>query len=116
EFGATAPAARLARAQRLLRRVGHGFRRLFDSVEIVAAPTAAQTAFSFAATPPVNQADLCAPANFSGCPALSLPCGLSDDGLPVGLQLVAAPWREARLLAVALAVEEMLAFSARPPD
>src|SRR5690606_3965313 len=40
EFGATAPAARLARAQRLLRRVGHGFRRLFDSVEIVAAPTA----------------------------------------------------------------------------
>lgn len=116
DYGAKAPAGKLARAQRLVRRIGHAFRRLFEQVEIVAAPTAPQPAFSFEAPPPANQADLCAPANFAGCPALSLPCGLSADGLPIGLQLIAAPWREERLLGLALTVEAALGFRAQPPD
>jgi len=115
DFGARAPAMKLAAAQRMLRRAGHEFRRLFERVEVVASPTAAQAAFSFEAKPPANQADLTAPANFAGCPALSLPCGLSSEGLPLGLHLMAAPWREQRLLAVALAVEAALGFDAAPP-
>ncbi|HRY23229.1 MAG: amidase family protein [Geminicoccaceae bacterium] len=51
----------------------------------------------------------------SGCPALSLPCGFTEAGLPVGLQLVGPPQGEARLLAAARALEEVLAVgSARP--
>jgi aspartyl-tRNA(Asn)/glutamyl-tRNA(Gln) amidotransferase subunit A len=114
DYGARAPAVKLAAAQRLLRRIGHEFNRLFERVELVVAPTAPQTAFSFEAKSPVNQADLMAPANFAGCPALSLPCGLSSDGLPIGLQLIAAPWRERRLLGLALSVEASLGFAARP--
>lgn len=44
----------------------------------------------------------------TGCPALSLPCGVTAEGLPLGLQLVAPPRGEARLLAAAAALEEAL--------
>jgi amidase len=42
------------------------------------------------------------------CPALSLPCGFTADGRPVGLQLVGKPRGEADLLAAAAALEELL--------
>jgi aspartyl-tRNA(Asn)/glutamyl-tRNA(Gln) amidotransferase subunit A len=45
-----------------------------------------------------------APFNFTGLPALSVPCG-TTDGLPVGLQLVCAPWAERRLLRAGHAYE-----------
>jgi aspartyl-tRNA(Asn)/glutamyl-tRNA(Gln) amidotransferase subunit A len=41
------------------------------------------------------------PFNLSGFPAMSVPCGFDRLGLPIGLQLAAAPWREALLLRVA---------------
>jgi aspartyl-tRNA(Asn)/glutamyl-tRNA(Gln) amidotransferase subunit A len=44
-------------------------------------------------------------ANLAGIPGLSLPCGLSSQGLPIGLQLMAAPFEEARLLTTARAYE-----------
>ncbi|TIO04793.1 MAG: amidase, partial [Mesorhizobium sp.] len=42
------------------------------------------------------------------CPALSLPCGFTESGLPVGLQIVAAPGGEAQLLAGAKVLEDVL--------
>lgn len=49
-------------------------------------------------------------------PALSMPAGFTPEGLPVGLQLVGPPRGEARLLQVALAVEERLGLPATPID
>jgi len=49
---------------------------------------------------------LTAPFNFTGLPAISVPCGKSADGLPVGLQIVGAPWAERRLLRIAFAYEQ----------
>jgi aspartyl-tRNA(Asn)/glutamyl-tRNA(Gln) amidotransferase subunit A len=46
------------------------------------------------------------PANFTGLPAISIPCGFTRGGLPVGLQLIGPHWAEARLLAIALAYED----------
>lgn len=46
--------------------------------------------------------------SLTGCPALSLPCGFTQSGLPVGLQMVAPPRGEARLLAAARALENIL--------
>lgn len=51
----------------------------------------------------------------TGCPALSLPCGFTSDGLPVGLQLVGRPRGEAALLVAARHIEELLALAPRPP-
>jgi aspartyl-tRNA(Asn)/glutamyl-tRNA(Gln) amidotransferase subunit A len=44
--------------------------------------------------------------NVLGLPALSMPCGLSSQGLPIGLQLVAAPFEEATLLQFGVVLED----------
>jgi amidase len=49
------------------------------------------------------------------CPALSLPCGFTASGLPVGLQMVAAPRAEARLLAGARLLEDILGVRGTTP-
>ena len=51
----------------------------------------------------------------TGCPALSLPCGFTRDGLPVGLQMVGPPRGEAILLAVAAMLEDALDLKAGLP-
>ncbi|GLQ80178.1 amidase [Mesorhizobium huakuii] len=53
--------------------------------------------------------------NYSGHPALSMPCGEDRDGLPIGLQLVGKRWSEARLLGVAAAIEPLTGGFRRPP-
>ncbi len=56
------------------------------------------------------------PANFTGHPAISIPCGFTRDGLPAGLQLIGPRWSESRLLAIALAYEEATDWHKRRPD
>jgi len=51
----------------------------------------------------------------TGCPALTVPCGFTKDGLPVGLQLVGKPRGEARLLAAGRQLEEMMGIAGRLP-
>jgi aspartyl-tRNA(Asn)/glutamyl-tRNA(Gln) amidotransferase subunit A len=53
------------------------------------------------------------PANLAGIPALSVPCGVDRDGMPVGLQLQAPAFREDRLFRAAAAFER--AMAADPP-
>ncbi len=51
----------------------------------------------------------------TGCPVLSLPCGFTASGLPVGLQIVGPPRGEAGLLAAAAALEDLLGIAGRVP-
>jgi len=53
--------------------------------------------------------------SLTGCPALSLPCGFTQAGLPVGLQIVAPPRGEGRLLAAAKALEDLLGVQGAVP-
>ena len=55
------------------------------------------------------------PANLTGHPAISIPCGFTRDGLPVGLQLIGPRWAEARLLSIALAYEEATEWHTKHP-
>jgi aspartyl-tRNA(Asn)/glutamyl-tRNA(Gln) amidotransferase subunit A len=55
------------------------------------------------------------PANLTGHPAISVPCGFTLAGLPIGLQLIGPHWKEARLLAVAMAYEEATAWHTQHP-
>jgi Asp-tRNA(Asn)/Glu-tRNA(Gln) amidotransferase A subunit family amidase len=56
----------------------------------------------------------CAPWSAAGMPAIALPSGLAEDGLPLSIQLVGAPFAEARLLAAAAWCERTLAFDSQP--
>lgn len=56
-----------------------------------------------------------APFNLTGLPAISIPCGFTQAGLPIGLQLAAGPWREALLLRVARAYERATLWHERLP-
>lgn len=56
------------------------------------------------------------PTNISGHPSVSVPCGFTPAGLPVGLQLIGAKWSEAKLLAIALAYEEAGDWRRRHPE
>ena len=49
---------------------------------------------------------MCRPANFTGLPAISIPCGFTSAGLPVGLQLIGPRWQEQKLLGIARLYEE----------
>jgi aspartyl-tRNA(Asn)/glutamyl-tRNA(Gln) amidotransferase subunit A len=55
------------------------------------------------------------PANLAGVPAITVPCGLDDAGLPVGLQLTAPVLGEQLLLRAANALEGDLGLVLRPP-
>lgn len=77
-------------------------------------PTAPQAAFPHSEAAPANQADFTCLANIAGLPAISIPAGWSDDGLPVGVQLVGKSGQEAGLFALARKLDAGLA-AYRPP-
>jgi len=55
------------------------------------------------------------PANLTGHPAISVPCGFTRGGLPMGLQLIGGYFREGDLLRIAFAYEKLHEWSARHP-
>jgi aspartyl-tRNA(Asn)/glutamyl-tRNA(Gln) amidotransferase subunit A len=57
-----------------------------------------------------------APFNYLGLPALSVPCGFTDNGLPTGFQLVGRPFAEATLLSIAHAYDGVTRWSRRAPS
>jgi aspartyl-tRNA(Asn)/glutamyl-tRNA(Gln) amidotransferase subunit A len=54
-------------------------------------------------------------ANLAGIPGLSMPCGISQEGLPIGLQLLGPHFKEGRLLRLAHALEQDLDLDLTPP-
>jgi aspartyl-tRNA(Asn)/glutamyl-tRNA(Gln) amidotransferase subunit A len=57
----------------------------------------------------------CWPFDVSGLPAITIPCGFSTSGLPIGLQIVAAPFAESTVLALAYAYEQATEWHRRKP-
>jgi aspartyl-tRNA(Asn)/glutamyl-tRNA(Gln) amidotransferase subunit A len=86
--------------------------RALDDVDVLAGPTVAYTAPP--EDPPVGtpagevEGRFTGPYNVSGVPAVSIPCGTAEEGLPVGLQLAAAAGADALLLSVAREFERRL--------
>ena len=93
------------KAMQLRRLISDDYSRAFESVDLIAGPTAPTTAFARGTKldDPVAMYlnDLyTVSANLAGLPGVSVPCGM-DDGLPIGLQLIGNAFSEARLLNVA---------------
>ena len=58
---------------------------------------------------------LCNPINLIGAPAMSVPCGFTESGLPFGLQLIGRWWREEDVLRAAYAYEQATDWHKRAP-
>jgi aspartyl-tRNA(Asn)/glutamyl-tRNA(Gln) amidotransferase subunit A len=105
------------RTQTVLRRQ---FSHFFEQYDLLLTPATAVPAPLIEGPDAIEQARLLtrftAPFNLTGLPAISLPCGFTDGGLPVGLQIVAAPWAEARLLRAAYTYEQAAEWQDRVPS
>ncbi|MBQ8431798.1 MAG: Asp-tRNA(Asn)/Glu-tRNA(Gln) amidotransferase subunit GatA [Clostridia bacterium] len=100
----------LVRAEHFRSQIRRALLDILASCDLILTPTAPTTAYRKGAklTPlQRREADLCAVyANLAGLPALSLPMGRDEEGLPVGIQLMGAPFSEFSLLKVAQCLEE----------
>lgn len=108
-----------AKAQKVRTLLKQDFDNAFDKCDAVLTPTAPTTAFKIGekANDPLSMylSDIyTASANLSGIPGISLPCGLSSEGLPIGLQLVGKHWSEDLLLNLSGVYEKEFPFNERP--
>ena len=109
------------KAQQVRTLIRRDFDAAFQSVDVLLTPTAPTTAFRSGAhaDDPLAMylADLLTiPVNLAGLPAISVPCGFSQAGLPIGVQLIGNVLEEARLLQVAYQYEQAAEVFARRPE
>jgi aspartyl-tRNA(Asn)/glutamyl-tRNA(Gln) amidotransferase subunit A len=107
------------KAQQVRSLIEKDFRTAFQSCDVIATPTAPTPAFSLGAKAnnPLEMylSDIYTiTANLAGVPGLSLPCGLSSKGLPIGVQLIGRHFEEAGLIKAAQNLEQAIGFDARP--
>ncbi|HEY0878090.1 MAG TPA: Asp-tRNA(Asn)/Glu-tRNA(Gln) amidotransferase subunit GatA [Zeimonas sp.] len=107
-------------AQRLRRLIADDFRRVFDSVDVIAGPVAPSVAWDIGSRvdDPVRNylADVYTlPASLAGLPGISVPAGFGDRERPVGLQLIGRAFDEARLVRVAHAFQQASAWHLQRP-
>lgn len=113
-------AAEYAAAKRAQVQLRHDTRELFRQVDILVIPTTPMAAPRLDNPAELDRARLSlswftAPFNMAGLPAISLPCGFTSDGLPIGVQLVARHWGELTLLRTAYAYEQATEWHKRKP-
>ena len=121
EKGQRLGAAEIIVAMQARHALFHRVAGFFDDHDLLACPTVAVPPFAVeqrfpteiageALTSYIDWMFLTFVITLTGCPAISLPCGLTKDGLPVGLQLVGPPHGDADLLGAAALAEQALGF------
>jgi len=125
QSGANISADDVLRARKELEASRHAIQAIFDDVDVLLTPTVP--------IPPPVIADLLEhpdmlrpqelimlrntrPFNVWGIPTISVPCGFTKDGMPIGLQLAAAPWREDVVLQAAHAYEQATEWHEKMPS
>jgi aspartyl-tRNA(Asn)/glutamyl-tRNA(Gln) amidotransferase subunit A len=108
------------RAQKVRRLIANDFLGAFESVDLIAGPTAPTTAFRLGEKSgdalAMYAADVNTVAvNLAGLPAISVPAGFAEDGLPVGLQLIAPAFAESRLLNAAHQLQRVTDWHLQEP-
>jgi amidase len=126
EKGQKLTAEEIINARRQRHALFHRVAEFFDSYDLLACPTVAVPPFAVEQRFPTEIAGeklttyidwmfLTFIITLVSCPAISLPCGLTEDGLPVGVQLIGRPHSDAELLGAALLLEQALGFADRVP-
>ncbi len=105
-------------AQRVRTLISAQVEEILKDVEIILSPSGAQPAESFADMDPEtrNKTPSYTPThNLTGIPAMSVPCGFTESGLPMGLQIAGRAFDEATVLRVGQAYEQATAWHERHP-
>ena len=109
------------KAQKARTLIKSDFDAAFEKVDVIATPTSPTPAFKIGErTADPLQMYLCdvmtTPASHAGLPGISVPCGFVKNGLPVGLQLLTAPFAEETLLRVAYTFEQNTDHHLQKPE
>jgi aspartyl-tRNA(Asn)/glutamyl-tRNA(Gln) amidotransferase subunit A len=106
------------KAQRVRTLIKRDFARAFEACDLILTPTAPSAAFGIGETSDPLAMYLndvfAVPASLAGLPAMSVPGGLDELGLPLGLHLIGNELDEQGVLNAGLAIEERAGFTARP--
>jgi len=106
------------RARKVRRLIARDFEEAWTACDAILTPTTPSPGFALGeVSDPISmylQDVYTVTVNLAGLPGISVPIGLSANGLPLGLQLVGQPWGEADLLAAAKALEDRADFEAKP--
>jgi aspartyl-tRNA(Asn)/glutamyl-tRNA(Gln) amidotransferase subunit A len=122
--GEKTSAAEMEQHRRELKRMRNEIGQIFENIDVLVSPTTPIAAPALAELK--NNPDLLRPQeltllrntrpfNVWGLPAISVPCGFTSSGLPIGLQIAGPHWLESRLLQVAYAYEQATAWHKREP-
>jgi aspartyl-tRNA(Asn)/glutamyl-tRNA(Gln) amidotransferase subunit A len=127
ELGEMIPGTTYLKAQRARGLIKRGFRRAFEEHGLTAlltpmmprtAPRHGQVTYTAGGVEePITLAcvRLASPTNLSGLPSLTVPCGFSGAGLPIGLQIIGRPFDEASVLQIGQAYQAATDWATRRP-
>ncbi|EKE68967.1 Asp-tRNA(Asn)/Glu-tRNA(Gln) amidotransferase subunit GatA [Oceanibaculum indicum] len=107
------------KAQKIRTLIAEDFRKAYEQCDVILTPTSPSAAFAIGEKmdDPVAmymQDVFTVPANLAGIPGLSVPSGVSADGLPLGLQVLGKAFDEETVLKVGRVIEKAAAFGAKP--
>jgi aspartyl-tRNA(Asn)/glutamyl-tRNA(Gln) amidotransferase subunit A len=107
------------RAQKIRTLIARDFSEAYKSCDVLLTPATPSAAFAIGEkiADPVSMYlndVFTVTVNLAGLPAISVPAGLSGDGLPLGLQIIGKAFDEVTVLRVGRAIEEAASFSAKP--
>ena len=109
------------KAQKLKRLIKDQFKAAFADYDLILSPTSPVLPFKIGekSENPLEMylADIYTiNINLAGLPGLSMPCGFSENGLPIGLQIIGPHFGEDKILKAAYALEQELALAAKQPE
>ena len=103
------------KAQQVRTLVSNKFEEVFEKYDVILTPTSPITAFNIGekSDNPLEMylADICTVSiNIAGVPAISIPCGVNSEGMPIGMQLIGNKFQEKKILNAAYAYEQEIKF------
>ena len=103
------------KAQQVRTLVSNEFSKAFEKYDVILTPTSPVTAFNIGekSNNPLEMylADICTVSiNIAGVPAISIPCGVDSEGMPVGMQLIGNKFEEEKILNAAYTFEQNVKF------
>lgn len=116
ELGQAIPAVLYLQAQRVRNLIQGDFMSAFSKVDAIVTPT--MPIFAPLRSKVNSDQDLIRftlPANLANLPALSLPCGFSSEGMPIGLQIIGKPFAEGEVLGIGHAYEQSTEWHSAHP-